>query len=146
HTITTSYGGDGNFNGSTGALTGNPQVINKTDTTTAVMSSHNFSVFGQGVTFTATISAVAPGAGTATGTVTFMDGGSPIGTGSLSGGVATFTTTALSTGNHTVSASYGSDGSFNTSTGQLTGTHGNPQVVNPAPTSSAVVSSTSQAN
>jgi hypothetical protein len=28
HTITGSYSGDGNFNGSTGALKTNPQVVN----------------------------------------------------------------------------------------------------------------------
>ena len=138
HTITTSYGGDGNFNGSTGSLTGNPQVVNKADTTTTVTSSANPSVSGQSVTFTATVAAVAPGSGTATGTVTFLDGGSPIGTGALSGGIATFTTSALAVGNHTITTSYGGDGSFNGSTGSLTG---NPQVVNKADTTTAVTSS-----
>jgi len=138
HTITTSYGGDGNFNGSTGSLTGNPQVVNKTDTTTAVTSSQNPSVFGQSVTFTATVAPVAPGTGTPTGTVTFLDGGSPIGTGTLSGGIATFTTSALAVGNHTITTSYGGDGNFNGSTGSLTG---NPQVVNKANSTTAVTSS-----
>ncbi|HLZ00021.1 MAG TPA: Ig-like domain repeat protein [Candidatus Angelobacter sp.] len=138
HTITTSYGGDGNFNGSTGSLTGNPQVVNKADTTTAVTSSANPSVFGQSVTFTATVSPVAPGAGTPTGTVTFLDGGSPIGTGTLSGGIATFTTSALAVGNHTITTSYGGDGNFNGSTGSLTG---NPQVVNKANSTTTVTSS-----
>ena len=138
HTITTSYGGDGNFNGSTGSLTGNPQVVNKANTTTTVTSSVNPSVFGQSVTFTATVSAVAPGSGTATGTVTFLDGGSPIGTGTLSGGIATFTTSALAVGNHTITTNYGGDGNFNGSTGSLTG---NPQVVNKADTSTTVTSS-----
>ncbi len=138
HTITTSYGGDGNFNGSTGSLTGNPQVVNKADTSTTVTSSVNPSVFGQSVTFTATVSAVAPGSGTPAGTVTFLDGGSPIGTGTLSGGIATFTTSALAVGNHTITTSYGGDSNFNGSTGSLTG---NPQVVNKADTSTTVTSS-----
>ncbi|HYL76326.1 MAG TPA: Ig-like domain repeat protein [Bryobacteraceae bacterium] len=138
HTITTSYGGDGNFNGSTGSLTGNPQVVNKANTTTAVTSSQNPSVFGQAVTFTATVAPVAPGAGTATGTVTFLDGGSPIGTGTLSGAVATFSTSALAAGSHTITTSYGGDGNFNGSTGSLTG---NPQIVNKADTTTAVNSS-----
>ena len=126
HTITASYGGDGNFNASTASLTGNPQVVNKTNTTTAVASSQNPSIFGQSVTLTATLSPVAPGAGTPTGTVTFLDGGSPIGTGTLSSGSATFTTSTLATGSHTITASYGGDGNFNGSTASLTG---NPQVV-----------------
>ncbi|MGD0735468.1 MAG: Ig-like domain repeat protein [Terracidiphilus sp.] len=129
HTITASYGGDGNFNGSTGSLTGNPQVVNKANSTTAATSALNPSIFGQPVTFTATIAPAAPGAGTATGTVTFLDGGSPIGTGTLTGGVATFTASGLSVGNHTITASYGGDGNFNSSTGSLAG---NPQVVNKA--------------
>src|SRR6202008_81110 len=138
HTLTTSYGGDGNFNGSTGSLTGNPQVINKANTSTTVTSSVNPSVFGQSVTFTATVSPVAPGAGTPTGTVTFLDGGSPIGTGTLSSGIATFTTSALPVGNHTITTSYGGDGNFNGSTGSLTG---NPQVVNKTNSTTTVTSS-----
>jgi large repetitive protein len=138
HTITTSYAGDSDFNGSAGSLTGNPQVVNTANTTTSVASSANPSVFGQSVTFTATVSAAAPGAGTPTGTVTFLDGGSPIGTGTLSGGVATFTTSALAVGSHTITTSYGVNGNFNGSTGALTG---NPQVVNKAGSSTAVTSS-----
>src|SRR5207253_472889 len=45
HTITTSYVGDGNFNGSAGSLTGNPQVVNKKPTTTALTSAPKPSVF-----------------------------------------------------------------------------------------------------
>jgi hypothetical protein len=138
HTITSSYNGDGNFNGSTGPLTGNPQVVNKANTTTTVTSSLNPSVFGQPVTFTATVSPVSPGAGTLTGTVTFLDGGNSIGTAPLGGGVATFTTSALAVGNHTITASYNGDGNFNGSTGSLTG---NPQVVNKANTTTTVTSS-----
>ncbi len=115
---------------------------------TAVVSSVNPSTFGQSVTFTATVSAAAPppvlpttapvagrpiaAAASApvtvipTGTVTFLDGSNPIGTGTLSGGVATFATSTLVVGNHPITASYGGDGNFNSSTGSLTG---NPQVV-----------------
>ena len=38
HTITASYGGDTNFNNSTGSLTGNPQVVNKANSATALVS------------------------------------------------------------------------------------------------------------
>src|SRR5262249_12746323 len=73
-----------------------------------VTSSLNPSPPGQPVTFTATVAAVAPGAGTATGTVTFKDGSSVLGTGSLQliNGVdqATFTTAALGGGSHTITA------------------------------------------
>jgi sugar lactone lactonase YvrE len=130
HTITTSYPGDGTFTGSSGSLTGNPQVVNRAATTTAVTSTLNPSVFGQQVTFTATLTATAPGAGTPSGTVTFLDGGTAIGTGNLNGsGIATFSTTTLAAGNHTITTSYLGDGNFSGSTGSLTG---NPQVVNRA--------------
>jgi hypothetical protein len=131
HTITTSYGGDGNFNGSTGSLTGNPQVVNKAGATTTVTSSQNSAALGQSVTFTATVAAAAPAVGTPTGTITFLDGGSPIGTGTLSSGAATFTTSALAAGSHTITTSYGGDTNFNSSAGSLTG---NPQVTVAPPT------------
>ena len=62
-------------------------------TTTAVASSANPSVIGGQVTFTATVSANPPGAGTPTGRVTFSDGGKLIVTAALNGsGTATITT------------------------------------------------------
>jgi hypothetical protein len=92
-------------------------------TTTSVASSVNPSVVGQSVTFTATVTANAPGGGTPTGTVQFLiDGinfGNPV---TLSGGQATSSSiSSLAVGGHTVTASYSGDGSFATSTGSLSG-------------------------
>src|SRR3989442_2767589 len=116
HSITAQYGGDGNFNGSTStALTQTVGPPVGTDTTTTVTSSVNPSCFGQSVTFTATVAPVT-GTGTPTGTVTFLDGTVTLGTGTLSSGTATFTTSALSTGSHSITASYGGDINFNSST------------------------------
>src|SRR5207253_8687605 len=71
HTITAVYNGDANFNTSTSpSLT---QAVNKASTSTTLASSTNTTVFGQPVIYTATISAVAPGAVTPTGTLTFKD-------------------------------------------------------------------------
>lgn len=91
-----------------------------TSSSTAVTSSVNPSTFGQSVTFTATLTS--PG-GTPTGTVDFKDGGGISGCNSqvLSGGVATCVTSALSVGTHTITADYGGDGNFTTSTGTLSG-------------------------
>lgn len=138
HTITATYGGDGSFNGGTGALTGTPQVVDKANTTTIAESSLNPSVYGQSVTFVALVTASLPGAGTATGTVTFLDGGTPIGTGSLVSGVARFMTSALAVGDHTITTTYAGDGNFNGSAGAQTD---NPQVVSAADTSTSVTSS-----
>jgi hypothetical protein len=60
--------------------------------------------YGQPVTLTATVSPPE-----ATGTVTFYDNGTAIGTGTLSGGVATFTTSALAVGAHALTAAYAGD-------------------------------------
>src|SRR5207253_1059949 len=68
HSITASYAGNANFNGSTSAVL--TQTANKAGTSTSVASSLNPSTFGQSVTFTATVTVVAPGAGSPSGTVT----------------------------------------------------------------------------
>src|SRR5439155_1181965 len=86
-------------------------------TTTGFTSSVQPSVFGQPVTFTATVAAKSPGAGTPTGTVTFKDGSSTLGTGTLnSSGQAMFTTSTLAVGPHSITASYGGDATFKEST------------------------------
>jgi hypothetical protein len=62
------------------------------------------------VTFTATVTSVG---GTPTGSVTFKDGASTLGTGSLSGGgVASFTTSSLGVGSHSITANYGGAATF----------------------------------
>jgi Subtilase family/Bacterial Ig-like domain (group 3)/Bacterial cadherin-like domain/Bacterial Ig domain len=144
HSITAEYSGDGNFN-ATGvgsstapALT---QVVNKADSLSTVTSSVNPSVFGQSVTFTATVTAIAPGVGTPTGTVTFKDGSTTLSTQTLSGGQATYTTAALSVATHSITATYSGDGNFNaTGVGGSTAPTLN-QVVNKADSLSTVTSS-----
>ena len=85
------------------------------NTTVTLASSQNPSTFGQAVTFTATVTS--SGGGTPTGMVTFKDGASTLGTGALNGaGVATFTTSTLALGSHPITAVYGGDGSFASST------------------------------
>ena len=138
HTITAVYAGDANFGGSTA---GNPvtQVVNQAASTTSVVSSLNPSVFGQLVTFTATVSPVAPAAGTATGSVTFMDGTTSLGNVAVVNGTAAFSTSALSIGSHNVTAVYGGDGNFTASTSSPA----LAQVVNKAATATTVGSSLS---
>jgi hypothetical protein len=67
-----------------------------------------------GVTIAAAVSVVAPGTGTPTGTVTFSDGGSVLGTADVANGVASLAlgTTALAAGPHTVRVVYGGDTNF----------------------------------
>jgi hypothetical protein len=113
HSVTASYGGNTNFTSSTSSPFS--QTV-KAGTTLSLGSSANPSVWGQSVTFTATVAWVAPGAGTPTGTVTFMDGTTPLGSGTLTTTnavtKATFTSNSLALGPHTVTASYGGDLNF----------------------------------
>jgi len=90
--------------------------VHKAATTTTVATSVN-SVYGDPLTFTATVAVVAPGVGTPSGTVTFIDGAATLGTGSLDAtGKATFTTAALSAGSHSIVAVYGGAALFTGST------------------------------
>ena len=74
-------------------------------------------VHGMPVTFTATVTVVAPGAGAPTGSVTFLDGATTLGVVPLGPlGQATLTTSALVAGARSITARYGGDGSFTTST------------------------------
>jgi hypothetical protein len=91
------------------------QTVNRANTTTTLASSANPSAFGQAVTFTATVSAVAPGAGIPTGSVTFKDGTTVLGTVALVSGHASFSTSTLTVANHTIVATYLGSGSFNAS-------------------------------
>ena len=69
------------------------------------------------MTFTATVTAKSPGGGIPTGTVTFKDGPSTLGTATLNGsGQAMFTTSTLAAGSHSITASYGGDANFKGST------------------------------
>jgi len=73
-----------------------------------LLSSANPSIAGQPVTFTATVTAAAPGGGIPAGSVTFKDGTATLATVSLSaGGTAALTTSALTTGVHHITVSYG---------------------------------------
>ena len=112
HSITAIYGGDVNFAGSTSPAL--MQTVNKVASSISVASSNNPSVSGTAVTLTATSPSAA--AGTPTGVVTFQDGASTLGTGTLSGGTATFTTSGLAGGVHSITAVYGGDANFASST------------------------------
>ena len=114
HTIVAVYAGTTSFTFSNGSLTN--FAVAKANTSVAVVSSAPISGFGNPVTFTATLSALAPStAAVQTGTVTFKDGGTTLSTVTLSGtNVAIFTTSALSKNVHSITATYADNaGHFN---------------------------------
>jgi hypothetical protein len=135
HSITATYSGNGTFITSTSPALS--QKVNKAASSTALSSSHNPSVSGQSVTFTATVKAVAPGAGTPTGNVTFKNGGVQVGSPQpLVGGKATLITSALTVGAHSITATYNGGVDFNTSVSPAL-----TQTVNKAATTTTLTSS-----
>jgi hypothetical protein len=114
HSITASYGGNTNFNPSaSGAFT---QTVNKAATTTKLTSTPNPSNSGQAVTFTASVTGAF--GGNASGTVTFKDGATTIGTGTVNTTThqAKLSTAKLSKGTHNITAVYAGDVHYLTST------------------------------
>ncbi len=138
HSVTATYSGDNNFSASTSTTF--TQTVSKANTSTSVSSTANPSVFGQSVTFTATVSASSPGSGSPTGMVQFKDGvtnlGSPV---SLVNGQAQLSASSLSVTSHSITAVYSGDTNFNTSTSvALT------QVVNKASTTTSLSANPTQ--
>jgi hypothetical protein len=77
-------------------------------TQTLLTSNVNPSYFGQAVTFTSNVSTTGAFVAIPQGTVTFYDGATAIGTGTLdSTGTASLTTSTLAIGSHTMTASFG---------------------------------------
>ena len=86
----------------------------------AVSSSVNPSVFGQAVTFTATVSVEAPASGRPVGTVRFLDGASPLGRAALdSSGEATLITSVLAAGWHSITTAYEGGDRYSESTSSV---------------------------
>jgi uncharacterized repeat protein (TIGR03803 family) len=104
-------------------------------TTTTLTSSPNPSIYGQAVTFIATVSS-SLGAPPNGETVTFKQGSTVLGTGTLSGGSADFSTSALAVGTRSINAIYAGDATFDSSTSKTV-----QQVVSKAASTVALTSS-----
>ncbi len=113
--ITAQYSGDSTFTSSDSPVTA--VTVLKATTTTTVTFTPSAPVFGQSVKLTATITSTTTGSTSPTGTVTFMNGSTTLGTGTLSSGVANFTTTTpLAVGSNSITAVYEGDTNYSTST------------------------------
>ncbi|HZB89279.1 MAG TPA: Ig-like domain repeat protein [Terracidiphilus sp.] len=82
-----------------------------TATSTTVAATPASGVQGSTFTFMSTVSG-SSGTGTPTGTVTFSDGSSTLGMGTVSNGTASFSSTTLALGSHSVVATYSGDTNF----------------------------------
>ncbi len=109
HSITATYSGDSNFTSVTSSASS--YVVNKANSTITGTSTLNPSIYGDSVTFNVTVT----GAGaTPTGTLTFIDGATQIGTPvTLTGGAASITTPSLTAGSHTIKFQYSGDSNHN---------------------------------
>ena len=139
--ISASYVGDTQFAASTGSLS---YSVSQAATTTVVTAAPAGSeVFGQAVTFSATVSVASPSNATVPdgGLVTFKDGAATLGTGTLTGGVATFTTSNLIDGKQTITAQFGNETNFAASVGALNGTAANNFTVAKAGTTTTATAS-----
>jgi hypothetical protein len=113
HSITAQYSGDVNFLKQTSAALS--QVVAPGTVSILLASSPNPSTVGQSVAFTATVAdSQSGGTFVPSGKVTFNDGTTALGSGTLSStGVATLNTTALTVvGTHSITAQYGGDVNF----------------------------------
>lgn len=100
-TLSATYAGGAGHAGSTASRT----YVVAAASTSLSLSAPASAVSGQPVTLTGIIGVDAPGAGTPTGTVEFLDGGSVIASASASGGSANAAVT-LNSGTHALSARY----------------------------------------
>ena len=120
---------DSDINPTTGLASGTLTAANPTvaidagfvamaGTSTSLTASTSNSFAGMAVTFTATVNYT--GFGPPSGTVTFFDGTTALGTAALGQGAganqATFTTSSLSVGSHPITAVYGGSSTFGGST------------------------------
>ena len=109
HNITAVYNGDGNFKTASNGVT---QQVNQSGTTVGLSASKATSLFREAVTFQAVVASL--GGGTPSGTVTFFDGATSLGTVTLDGsGRASITVSGLTVGLHAMSVTYSGDVNFN---------------------------------
>jgi hypothetical protein len=122
HQVLASYPGDTNYNpSSSSAVTLLPAAV---ATTLKLSASPNPSIYTTPVALTATLSPYSAGDLTTNGEmVTFYNGGTNIGTGTLSSGVATLNISTLPSGTSQLKAVYAGDGNFlNATSNSLTQT------------------------
>jgi large repetitive protein len=105
HTLSASYAGD--TNNASSVSNSIATVVQQAATSTLLQTSRNPQIVGQSLTLTAVVTSTSP---SSTGSITFMDGATALGTTVLGAtGSATFTTTTLTAGSHTLTAVYSGD-------------------------------------
>src|SRR5262249_35238572 len=115
HNVSAYYAG-----GAFAAATSNTLTVTQvgtTTSTTALTVNISPATVGRSVTLTATVTPASP---VPTRTVAFQDGSTTLGTATLNAsGVAALSTSFTTTGTHNLSAVYGGDNTYKTSTGTV---------------------------
>ena len=138
HNIAAIYIPTGSFAASSATCS---EVVNALPTTSVLTVAPAASTYGSPITLTARVSPVTrPGPSIPTGVVTFLNGATSIGNGSLSGGVATLATSSLAGGSYSLTCTYGGSAIYATSNCNSV-----PIVVNAAATTLTLVSSNNPA-
>ena len=118
HVITAVYSGDDTYSSSSFSTLQTVGSSSLNESAVFLTSSAYTALSSQSVTFTATVSGGSP---TPTGTVTFLDGITVLGTATLDGnGHATFTTADLTLGSHDILAVYSGDSNNSGNASSLT--------------------------
>ena len=103
-----------------GFYSGVTVMLNGSGSGSVVASSANPAIVGTSVSLTANVAATVRGiTAVPTGTVTFLDGSTSLGTATLTSGVATVSTTGLAIGTHSITVQYGGDSNFHSSTSKV---------------------------
>jgi len=111
HSITASYAGNSTDAASTSnalPVQVNASVAQQTTTTTTLTASPATAPSGQAITLTATVTPTS-GSSSPSGTVTFQDGSTAIGSAPLATGKGVTTVSTLSVGSHSITAVYSGD-------------------------------------
>ncbi len=143
HAIRASYTSTNNYRASQDTLT---QVVSAASTTTTVAAGPPNPVYGQSLTFTATVNAASPGSGTPAGTVQFyLDGstvGAPVATSTVNGvSTAVLSVTApVASGAHAITATFTSGNTTRFGGSSTSGSIG--LTVRPAPSQTAAAAGT----
>jgi uncharacterized protein (TIGR03437 family) len=111
--VTARYAGDAAYPAASGTFT---QVVNPAGAFLTLSSSAASPVYGQSVALIARLAAQS-------GNVSFSEGGSPLGSSAITGGVATLAVT-LAPGTHTITASWAGDASWGAASANLAVTVG----------------------
>ena len=138
HNVTATYAPTGPFAASSATCS---EVVNALPTTSTLTVAPATSTYGSSITLTATVSlATLPAPSTPTGVVTFCNGASAIGTGTLTGGVAALAYASLPGGSYNLTCMYSGSSIYATSNCNPV-----PVIINAIPTALTLSSSNNPA-